>query len=159
MIDQLKSFFYKLFGRSVQQRLQRVLRGKTMGVRVAAFDAQGRVMLVKHSYTPGWSLPGGGVENGEMLLAAAIREIYEEAGIVADEALLLHGVFSNEPIFPGDFVCCYVLRRCHRDGWKPNFEINDAQFFEVEKLPVDITAGSKRRLDEILNGTPISELW
>ncbi|MFY8153424.1 MAG: DNA mismatch repair protein MutT, partial [Hyphomicrobiales bacterium] len=40
----------------------RLMRGMTVGVRVAAFDAVGRVFLVKHTYTPGWYLPGGAVD-------------------------------------------------------------------------------------------------
>ena len=37
-------------------------RGMTLGVRAAAFDEGGRVFLVRHSYVPGWHMPGGGVE-------------------------------------------------------------------------------------------------
>ena len=33
-------------------------RGMTMGVRAACFDEAGRLFLVRHSYVPGWHLPG-----------------------------------------------------------------------------------------------------
>ena len=36
----------------------RVTRGMTLGVRGAAIDAQNRVCLVRHTYMPGWHLPG-----------------------------------------------------------------------------------------------------
>ena len=152
-------FVYKFVTRFGLQTYSRLMRGKTLGVRIAAFDSNGAVMLVKHSYAPGWILPGGGVERGEMLIAAAAREIREEAGIVADGSLAFHGIFSNEQVFPGDFVCCYVLRQFHRENWVPNHEITDARLFPIADLPNDITAGSQRRLNEILHGQAISEFW
>ncbi|GAA2019903.1 NUDIX hydrolase [Catenulispora yoronensis] len=53
--------------------------------RVAAgvlfFDAEGRIMLVRPSYRPGWDLPGGYVEIGESPVEGAAREVLEELGI------------------------------------------------------------------------------
>ena len=151
--------FYQVLKRFGLQTFLRLSRGKTLGVRVAIFDSLGEVMLVKQSYSPGWILPGGGVEKGEMLIPSAIREIREEAGIVAEGPLLLHGIFSNEDKFPGDFVCLYILRQFRREAWQPNLEILEAKFFPYDRLPDDITEGSRRRLDEIKNGKPISEHW
>jgi 8-oxo-dGTP pyrophosphatase MutT (NUDIX family) len=152
-------FFYQILKRFGLRTYLRLSRGKTLGVRVAIFDSSGAVMLVKQSYSPGWILPGGGVEKGELLIPSAVREIQEEAGIVAEGPLVLHGIFSNEQKFPGDFVCLYVLRRFRREAWKPDHEILEAQFFPIAQLPADITEGSRRRLDEIVHGQPISEHW
>ena len=47
---------------------------------------------------PFWCLVGGGVESGETVKEAAIREIYEEVGIVKEDILLgpvvWHGSFD-----------------------------------------------------------------
>ncbi|MDA0563435.1 NUDIX hydrolase [Streptomonospora sp. S1-112] len=43
---------------------------------------EGRVLLVKPTYKPGWSLPGGVVEQQESPLAACRRECAEELGFV-----------------------------------------------------------------------------
>jgi 8-oxo-dGTP pyrophosphatase MutT (NUDIX family) len=130
----------------------------TLGARVVALRGN-EVMLVKHSYTTGWILPGGGVERGETLLQAAIREVREEAGLVAEGPLQLHGIFANEAKFRGDHVACFVMREFSQMPWSPDLEISDAKFFPANDLPADTTEGSKRRIAEILNGVPISEQW
>src|SRR5438552_10539353 len=42
----------------------RLRRGMTLGVRAAVFDEEGRIIMVRHRYAPGWLLPGVGVERG-----------------------------------------------------------------------------------------------
>ena len=150
---------YKILSRFGLHTYLRLTRGKTLGVRVAVFDAAGGVMLVRQSYSPGWILPGGGVEKGELLRYAATREILEEAGIVPEGPLVLHGIFSNEKKFPGDFVVLYILRQFRREKWMADNEILEAKFFPADQLPDDLTHGSRRRLDEILKHQPISEHW
>lgn len=41
-----------------------------------------RVLTVKESYRFGFSLPGGGINRGETPLAAAVRELAEETGLI-----------------------------------------------------------------------------
>jgi 8-oxo-dGTP pyrophosphatase MutT (NUDIX family) len=58
-----------------------VARPATRGVQAAAFTPTGQVVLVRHSYAPGWRLPGGGVKRRETPEAAALRELKEEIGL------------------------------------------------------------------------------
>jgi 8-oxo-dGTP pyrophosphatase MutT (NUDIX family) len=134
-------------------------RGMTLGARVAVIDGEGRFLLVQHTYQPGWILPGGGVERGESTLAAARREVEEEAAIIPSGPMTVHGVFSNHRDFPGDHLVVYVLREFERRTFKANIEIADARFFHHAELPGNITAGSQRRIAEIVSGAEPSAEW
>ena len=64
--------------------------GRVEGANVLATDGEGRILVVKPTYTRDWMLPGGRVERGETPHAAAIRETREETGLeVTLERLLL----------------------------------------------------------------------
>lgn len=46
-------------------------------------NTDGQLLVVKATYKPYWSLPGGIIDAGETPREAAIRELHEEVGIVA----------------------------------------------------------------------------
>ena len=128
----------------------------TLGVRTIVLDGS-RVFLVRHTYVPGWYLPGGAVDRGELPEAAAVRELREEGGLIAAERPSLHGFFRNGR---RDYVACYVVRRflsgqAHAGDW----EIAETGFFPCNALPEGTTAATRARLAELLDGKPVSEDW
>jgi ADP-ribose pyrophosphatase YjhB (NUDIX family) len=137
----------------------RFSRGLTLGVRAAVLDKEGRVFLVRHGYSPGWHLPGGGVETGESFQQALARELAEEANVINAKPVL-HGIFQNVTATRRDHVAVYVVREFEwvRPG-TPSFEIQESGFFPLDRLPDGTTEGTRRRLDEILNGVPVRETW
>src|SRR5690606_27578643 len=50
----------------------------------------GRVLAVRHSYRPGYTIPGGGVGRGEEPRATAVRELAEELSLAAEPAALVY---------------------------------------------------------------------
>lgn len=131
----------------------------TLGSRVAVFDEHGRILLIRPTYAKGWILPGGGVERGETVIEAAVRELREEAGIIPIEAPLLHGFHLNDAGFRGDHLACFVVRKFSQADWSPNAEVADARFFDLAELPEDINQGSARRILEIVNGLTPDPKW
>lgn len=127
----------------------------SLGVRVFVHDSDDDVLLVRHSYLPGWYLPGGGVDAGEVMADAARRELHEETGITAISDPLLLGVYLNREAFGRNHIGFFRIDSWERGkGYlKANAEIVEARFFKLDGLPEDTTPATMRRLSELSNGT------
>lgn len=135
-------------------------RSMTLGARAAAFDTAGRVLLVRHTYTPGWLLPGGGVERGEAADAAAARELAEEGAVRLTAPLALFGLYWNRAGAGRDHVALFVARAVRQPHPKtPDLEIAEARFFPLDALPDDASRATRARLDEIAGRAPASAFW
>ncbi len=132
----------------------------TLGVRGVVLDQENRVFLIRHTYVPGWHLPGGGVETAETALEALERELREEACIAMDEPPSLFGVFFNNRVSRRDHVLVYVIRHFTvLQPKQPDREIAEAGFFPLDDLPEGTTLATRTRLAEILQGQPPSSHW
>ncbi len=85
----------------------RLSRPMTLGVRAVVENEAGEVFLIRHTYTPGWYLPGGGVEKAETSLYSLERELLEEGGFTLTSPPDLVGIYSNHFVFPNDHVVLY----------------------------------------------------
>lgn len=118
------------------------------------------MLLIRHTYRPGWHFPGGGVEKNETALSAAIRELHEEAGVLVDGRPVLFGLYANHALFPGDHIALYVVR-----SWRqptvppPSHEIAEQGFFPADRLPEGINPSTARRVGEIVAGRAPAEVW
>lgn len=129
----------------VRRRWWRIARVRLEGCRVLAFDRQGRVLLIRHSYGSGkWLLPGGGIARGEAPLAAACRELAEETALtltaprclaVLDEPL--YGTVNRVHLYAGTGQGAL---RC--DGR----EVIEARFFAPGDWPDNLSPQLARHL-------------
>jgi ADP-ribose pyrophosphatase YjhB (NUDIX family) len=63
-------------------------------VNVVVTNDAGEILLIRRSDNDNWALPGGGIEIGESLTQAAIREVKEETGIDCEITGLV-GIYTD----------------------------------------------------------------
>jgi 8-oxo-dGTP pyrophosphatase MutT (NUDIX family) len=121
-------------------------------------DAQGRVLLVRHSYRPGWHLPGGGIEAGEPPADGIVRELKEEIGFVRGGAPQLIGIFTRRLGWITNVIALYRVRDAEI-AFRPNFEIREIVYADPAAPPPGTTAATRLRLAEHLGQAPQSPYW
>lgn len=132
----------------------------TIGVQGVVRSATGEVLLVRHGYRPGWHFPGGGLERGEDVETALRRELLEEVGVIPSLPPRLFAIYSHFDVYPGDHIALFLV-----EGWQqpavppPSFEIAEQRFFAPDALPEDTSAGTRRRMREIVEGLPPAHAW
>jgi ADP-ribose pyrophosphatase YjhB (NUDIX family) len=138
----------------------RYSRGLTLGAQGAVLDADNRVLLIRHTYRPGWHFPGGGVEKNESVEDALHRELHEEAGVELTGPPELFGLYANHVLFPGDHIALFVIRAWKQEAVpKPNAEIAEQAMFPWDALPEAVSPPTRNRVLEIMGSRPRSANW
>jgi ADP-ribose pyrophosphatase len=132
----------------------------TVGARVMVVDGD-RVLLIRHTYVPGWQFPGGGVSPGETVEEAAARETLEETGYRIVGPMELFGIYHNtSPVTNRDHVAFYVARRFEQAfDRKPDHEIAEVGWFDRHALPDAVTPATSQRIDEYFDGVEKRTVW
>jgi ADP-ribose pyrophosphatase YjhB (NUDIX family) len=121
-------------------------------------ERDGRVVLVRHSYMPGWLLPGGGVRRGEPAEQAVMRELKEEIGLVRSAPPELFGLYSRKVGWATNVLALFRLRDAEFD-FKPNLEIREILLSDPRSPPDGTPNSIRRRLAEFAGMEPRSPHW
>jgi ADP-ribose pyrophosphatase YjhB (NUDIX family) len=104
-----------------------------LGVTVAIIQSE-KILLIKREDYEVWCLPGGMVDNHETIIEAAIREAYEETGLVVEFTRLV-GVYSR---IGGGVDIHTILLKGNPVGGElqaNSKEILEIRFFHRNELP------------------------
>ena len=133
------------------------------GVSAVIFK-EGRILLQRRDDNGMWGLPGGGVEPGESVRQAVIREVHEETGLTV-EPLRLIGVYSdpaNHQIvsYPDGEVVHYVSTafECRVLGGALTTcaESLELAYFAPDALPADLMPLARIRVYDALAQHPVA---
>ena len=142
-------FFGRIWSRLLHLHF-RLTRGLTLGVRAVVFSSDGRVLLVRHTYTPGWHFPGGGVEVGESAEAALANELWEETGLTLSGKPRLISADFNSEVSERDHVLTYF---CETEGEAvlnpTRLEIAELAYFKTSDLPDNINPAATQTLNKV----------
>lgn len=136
----------------------KIFRPTTRGARMLIVN-KNKILLVKmrDNY---FYLPGGHARKNETQKDAAIREVLEETGLkTAPETVL--GNYFNTLEGKKDNVSVYICETGNNNTQlKTNTEVLCAKWFNIKKLPNNLSPGSRRRIKEYLSGkTGFSSKW
>ncbi len=129
-----------------------------VGVRTIAVRNGEEVLLIRHTYRPGWHLPGGGVDPGEAPATAAIRELWEETGLVVRGAPSLVSAHIGRYLGLDNYVMVYAVTEFD-EGPFDSPEIAETGWFTLQALPGKTTESTRRRLGEFFQGTAKDDRW
>ncbi|MCT2398055.1 NUDIX domain-containing protein [Novosphingobium mangrovi (ex Huang et al. 2023)] len=130
-----------------RRQVWRLRRPAVKGVRVLAFDSQGRVLLVRHSYgSDKWMPSGGGIKAGEDPVPAAMRELAEETGCTLTGARLVAVI--DEDLHGASNEVHIVVGRTESVPRPDRREIVEARFFAIDSLPERMPRGLRGGIGE-----------
>lgn len=135
-----------------------LLKKSTLGVRAIVLNEHNQILLVKHTYQPGWYLPGGGVERGEAFATAIIRELQEEAGVIVAQEPELFGIYLNLSRGVSDYPVLYIVKEYSLVP-SNSPEIKEKGWFDYSQLPKDTTPATMARLKEYFQHLPADLNW
>lgn len=112
-----------------------VRRPRTFGAHALALTPQGKVILVRLRYAPGWRLPGGGRAPDEAPREAVLRELREEIGMISHGQVTLAAELEERPDFKRDLAALLVVRDVRYRPKRWSWEVEAVCEAPLDRLP------------------------
>lgn len=129
---------YQVSKKKGNDTVKRDLILRADGVVIIPIDSNGDVYLLKEfcigASNPVISVPGGKIDKNENTEKAALRELYEETGIVASTLIPIHKTYSTPSIMKRRLFIYLALDLSEP---KINSDVRDSDIIEILKMPID----------------------
>lgn len=112
----------------------------TLGVGVVAINEKNELLVVKERIsTVGYKIPGGHIDDKEMISKAAVREVFEETGVnVEFKSIISLGHFYPHQFHKSNlYILCLAKPLSHKIDIKDTSEIEDAKWVDVNEYLED----------------------
>ncbi|MBI4866279.1 MAG: NUDIX hydrolase [Candidatus Wallbacteria bacterium] len=124
----------------------------TVDLLIVPVEEPGGVVLVRRRYEPvGWALPGGFVDHGETVEAAAIREAKEETGLDVTLLRQFH-VYSDPARDARQHTVSVVFVAAARGRPAGADDAAEARVFSMGALPEPIVFDHAQILEDFVQG-------
>ena len=128
-----------------------------IGARCVVVDGDDRVLLIRRADNAEWALPAGAMELGESIGECAVRELFEETGLVATS--LEPFAFYSGARFTGTnmyghtyqvFSTAFWVRSWTGELARVTDETTDAMFYPFERLPGGLARSVAETVDDFV---------
>ncbi len=112
---------------------------------------EGKILLTKRDDFETWILPSGGVEEGESVAQAAIRETKEETGLDVELTGLV-GVYSRLGTLSGVPAVLFSAKPIGGKTRCQEGETIAVEWFAFDAIPSPLSMGHRKRIEDAISG-------
>ena len=124
-------------------------RPRTFGAHALALTPEGKIILVRLRYAPGWRLPGGGRNEREDPRDAVLRELREEIGMTSHGEVRLACELEEATDFKRDLASLLVVRDVRYAPRKWSWEVEQIMEAALDALPAELSSRMADWIDAV----------
>ena len=125
-----------LVKRTIKNAIIPTAANHTLGVGAVVINDKNEILVIKEKISNlGYKLPGGHIDNGEMISTALEREVLEETGIIVEfESIISLGHFYPHQFHKSNlYILCIAKPKTFEITIQDTQEIVDAKWVDVNK--------------------------
>ena len=120
-----------------QNAIVPTLANHTLGVGAVVINKKNEILLIKEKIrNEYYKLPGGHIDDAEMISTALSREVFEETGVVVEFLKIISlGHFYPHQFHKSNlYVLCKAIPKSHKIDVKDKEEISEAIWLDVDEM-------------------------